>query len=568
MSTANTISVPETLSLLDGPFSSLAVGVSENRYALWLGSGISFGRVDGLRQVIPRVIEHLRARITAQDGTCPFWNALQLALALAMPTADERSRFEYDLPFLAWVDAKPLTERLMNQYSRLLQIHVGGQASDYLLWDAIDIPATFADPNVQPDVEHLCIALLVMEGLASEIASANWDGLIERATNSLADNATTLVVSVRPEELQQQPGRASLLKFHGCAVRAAVDQSRYRSFLTGRLSQINGWSTDYPAMATRLVNLISTRPTLMIGLSAQDSNIQGIFAKARSSVQWAWPGDRPSLIFSASELGTDQSSLLENVYRDTYSGADHDAIEQAATFPAYGKPLLLGLLLHCMAAKLSALIDFGSTSGFAVAEKARLRSGLKVLRDKLAEASDADRFGFIKSFIHQSGRLMGMFLAGQLPTLPDRYVPVTRFPIQTFAGDHLLETSGLPEAATAAGILGVLLQDGRIALKAADPTVFGSGAVDVQSPLAPARMFFAANASAALKLRNNRLVNDQDDTILVHSLEIVPQQTRSPRSSPGRTGRSGLREVSISMLAASTTSLDELIIRFRQEAGL
>ncbi len=568
MATASTISVPETVNLLDGAFSGLAAGVSKNRYALWLGSGISFGRVDGLGRVVPRVIEHLRTRLTARDATCAFWSALQAALALAAPTDDEKSRFEYDTPFLDWPDAESLTVRLINQYSRLLQIHVRGQASDYLLWDAIDISATFANPHVNPDVEHLCIALLVMEGLASDIASANWDGLIEKATNSLAENATTLVVSVRPEELQQQPGKASLLKFHGCAVKAAADQPRYRSFLTGRVSQITRWTEDYPAMANRLVNLISTKPTLMIGLSGQDSNIQGIFAKARASVQWAWPGECPSLIFSASELGIDQSSLLENVYRDTYVGADHDAIDQSATFPAYGKPLLLALVLHCLAAKLSALIDFGSTAHYSDDEKAKLRGGLKVLRDRLAMASDADRFVFINSFIHQSGRLMGMFHAGQVPTLPGRYLPVTLSPVQAFPGDHALEASGLPEAATAAGILGVLLQDGRIALKGADPTVFGSGAVDVHSPLAPARMFFAANANAALRLWNNNLVTDQDDTILVHSLEIVPQQTRSPRSSPGRIGRSGIREVSISMLAATTVSSDELVLRFRQEVGL
>jgi len=59
MPNAATITVPETLALLDGQFSSVARGVAEDRYVLWLGSGISFGRVDGLRQVIARVLEFL-----------------------------------------------------------------------------------------------------------------------------------------------------------------------------------------------------------------------------------------------------------------------------------------------------------------------------------------------------------------------------------------------------------------------------------------------------------------------------------------------------------------------------
>jgi SIR2-like domain len=566
--TASTITIPETLGLLDGDFRGMAEGIAENRYALWLGSGISFGRVDGLSKVVPRVVEHLRSRVFSQDATCQYWTALQSALALTAPTTEERARFDYSQPFSSWADAESLTKRLINQYSRLLQIRVGNEPSDYLLWDAIDIARTFADPNTEPDVEHLCIAILVLEGLTSDIASANWDGLIEKATNSLADNATSLVVCIRPEELQQQPGKALLLKFHGCAVKAAADQPKYRPFLTGRLSQINRWVQDYPAMTNRLVALISSKPSLMIGLSAQDSNIQGIFAEAESSVQWPWPGERPSLVFSASELGVDQSALLENVYRDAYNGVDRDAIDRSATFPAYGKPLLISLVLHSLAAKLSALIDLGSSASFGAVEKAKLRSGIQVLRDRFGQEADADPLSFVNNLIQQSGRLMGMFQTGQVPGLPNRYLPVTSSPVQTLAGDHLIEGSGLPEAAVAAGILGALLEDGKIHLKAADPTKFGSGAFNVESPLAPGKIFFAANANAALRLWNNGLVRDEGDTILVHSLEVVPSQTRSPRSSPGRTGRSGLREVSIAMLAAEVSSIDELVLRFRQEVGL
>ena len=64
---AATITVPETLALLDGTFASVARGVAEDRYVLWLGSGISFGRVAGLRQVIARVLEFLRARTIPGD---------------------------------------------------------------------------------------------------------------------------------------------------------------------------------------------------------------------------------------------------------------------------------------------------------------------------------------------------------------------------------------------------------------------------------------------------------------------------------------------------------------------
>ena len=54
---AETITVKQSLEMLDGPFRGFAEGVAEDRYAFWLGSGISLGRVDGLRQIVMRIME-------------------------------------------------------------------------------------------------------------------------------------------------------------------------------------------------------------------------------------------------------------------------------------------------------------------------------------------------------------------------------------------------------------------------------------------------------------------------------------------------------------------------------
>lgn len=80
---ALTISVRDTLALLDGPFSAVAEGVGENRYALWLGSGISLGRVAGLRQIVGRVIETLRGKMDGGAPDCRFRKALNEILDLA-----------------------------------------------------------------------------------------------------------------------------------------------------------------------------------------------------------------------------------------------------------------------------------------------------------------------------------------------------------------------------------------------------------------------------------------------------------------------------------------------------
>jgi hypothetical protein len=118
---AASISVSETLALLDGQFEVFAKGVAEDRYVLWLGSGISFGRVGGLKNLVPRVIEFLRAQIDLGDAACRFKAALEEALVLAHLTEDEKRRIDFTRPFVDWRDAAAITERLIGEYAHLLE---------------------------------------------------------------------------------------------------------------------------------------------------------------------------------------------------------------------------------------------------------------------------------------------------------------------------------------------------------------------------------------------------------------------------------------------------------------
>ena len=47
------------------------------------------------------------------------------------------------------------------------------EEADYLLWEAVDVVRVYADPTKTPDVEHLCVAVLALEGVAPDIASAS-----------------------------------------------------------------------------------------------------------------------------------------------------------------------------------------------------------------------------------------------------------------------------------------------------------------------------------------------------------------------------------------------------------
>ena len=353
------ITVTETLALFDGPFAGVAAGIVQDRYALWLGSGISFGRVEGLRKLVPRVLDFLQQRVAAGDPACRFGRALEDALALAAITPAERALIDFDRTIAEWPGLEAIGHRLVSNYARFLEIAVDGEEDDYLLWEAVDVTQTYADPAIEPDTEHLCIAILVLEGLASEIASANWDGLIEKAAYQLALGRPAIVSCVHPDDLRQPDLQARLYKFHGCAVRAAAEKAKYRPLLVARQSQIHGWTArpENSPLLTRLIDIAVTRPTLMIGLSAQDANIQEIFAAAESRMHWPWPSNPPAYVFSEDQLGIDQRGLLKDVYRAAYTPATRDQIYESALIRAFAKSLLAALALHVLSAKLRTLID-------------------------------------------------------------------------------------------------------------------------------------------------------------------------------------------------------------------
>ena len=101
-------------------------------------------------------------------------------------------------PINEWPTIDTILRNLTGAYARLLDIRLDGHPEDYLLWNVVDVPSIFA------------------------------------------------------------PGRAGrLLKFHGCAVRAAHDPANYRSLLIARLSQITAWphSPDYALMKNALQSL-------------------------------------------------------------------------------------------------------------------------------------------------------------------------------------------------------------------------------------------------------------------------------------------------------------------------
>lgn len=501
MPNAATITVPETLALLDGQFASLATGVADDRYVLWLGSGISFGRVDGLRQVVAKVLEFLRVRIVPGDPACRFARALRAALAIAPTTPEEDARIDFTQPVASWPDVNNIVVRLCSNYARLLDVNVQGEPDDFLLWEAVDLRATFADPAKPPDVEHLCLAILVLEGACTNLASANWDGLIEGAIAAMTGGQPALSVCARPEDLRNPAPRGRLIKFHGCALLATHNEAVYRPFLVARQSQINGWAAwpESAAVRGRLVDLVSTKPTLMIGLSAQDANIQALFAQAAAQMAWRWPSDPPSFVFSANELGVDHQGLLQNVYRQDMRPGNRQQIVDEARIQAYAKPLLLALVLHLLCSKVRALVDL-APGALPVADRQSLQDGVIALRDQLAAIVTPNPLAFINAFIDQWGRSLHLIRNGSLTHAAGRYQPLTVESVANIATNPGLPASGLRETAVAVGLIGCGVSRGEWQIDAPASNAVRDGMFRLHAPSGEAKVFLTSGPTSALQL--------------------------------------------------------------------
>lgn len=566
---ALTITLEDTLALLDGKFVSFADGVAEGRYAFWLGSGISFDRFPGLSVLVTNVLGYLQSRCDLADPACTFHQALVEALALAQLTVDERAATDLLTPVDTWPTLGVLQDRLSQKYSSFLDIEIVGAANDALVWDGVNVVGVYADDTVGPGAEHLCLAVLIKEGMVEELASANWDGLIEKAEAMLNGGESELDVSVRSEDLQSGIQRATLTKFHGCAVRASEDEATYRPYIIGRQSQLDAWFKDskMQGLIEHLKSVAIERPTLMLGLSAQDFNIRGLFTAAAAALSWSWPGDRPAYVFSEQMISSGQRSLLQCVYGDQYEGDARTEIQTGAHIQAFAKPLLLALVLYGYAAKVRRLKDLG---GAPLDEGLRdwVDAGIVLVRDKIAVSNTGDHTEFTGALIKQVTRAISLFSVGALSEDAYRYEPISRQPVSQMAPGADVATSGLPEASVALSLLGQGAAAGDWELRNADVDDDKAGAVVLETATGQTQVFLLKDAYAEQELFGTGRIESKDDAILIHARELYDRMPRSPRKPPGRTGAIGPRRASIKALLPGKTDPEALMEQFKLELGL
>jgi hypothetical protein len=565
------ISILETLALLDGEFVEFADGLANDKYAVWLGAGISLSKLPGLEGVAESVLEHLREKADPADSNCRYRKCLDRIIGLVGLTTDDWKEVDYSKPVAEWRDRLRIRKSLTSVYARMLDQHPQGEDPDYLVWVAVDVVGRYANPAITPGPEHLGLAALIAEGAASDTASANWDPLIERAIQFTAGTTPGLLqVRVLPDDVKDNSARARLYKFHGCAARAGLDEGKYREKVVGRASQIHGWAekAENKVIANKLLDLAVSKATLMLGLSTQDTNIQSIFVVAQQNLPSAFPTHPPAVILSEDAVGADQLSLLQNFYKADYaSKAQH--IEVSALLKSYGQSLLPALWLYVLSAKLEAFLALGAPN-LPAADVDQLRAALRDLRNAVASAAEPKKQEqFMLQVLPIAGRAVSLFRDGkELPPPAGAYTPLTIASIGKSLADPNLPSSGLLQAAIAAALFGCGQSEGHWSCSLGDPASTKSGVIRVTGAARSAEVFFASSAQAAGRLVAGGRASDDDDAIIVHSHEIPPAAARHPSAPPGRTLRRGRREISVASVAAAATSLDALLRTFKSQIAL
>ncbi|RYE45558.1 MAG: SIR2 family protein, partial [Hyphomicrobiales bacterium] len=415
------------------------------------------------------------------------------------------------------------------------------------------------------DAEHVAIAILVLEGVVSDLATANWDGLLEAAMVELGRPNETFRVAVTGGDLHGPPGIGTLYKFHGCANRAIENEAEYRPLLVAREAAITHWAQNqrFTQMRDQLRALIARSRTLMIGLSGQDTNIQQLFG----SNGWVWNSVPVPIVFAAQDLSEGQKSILEGAYQGDYE-ANREQIRADATLPAFGKPLLLALLLSTLFGKLAALAGVLTSPAVGVAGKQSLVEGLKALERAAAEAGNADRYECAWTIAGLIGRVSEQFLGGPGSVGRRPYMPLSLHPAHLMLHDPAIGLSGRPEAAAGVGLIGRGLVAKKWSVTVDNPEQPTSGALRLVAPAAEARVFFAANDGNINRLVASGAFDEADgDVVVMCSRKVTPRQQRSP-SKAWRTGKAPPRYVSLSDLLETSATFDEVQNRFYSEVGL
>lgn len=557
-------SVAEVVARFEAEFEDFSGAFVGGKYALWLGSAISRERMPDVWKLLEKVVDFLRKRAFEEGSSGPHARALHDVLDLAGIDASEPGVIDTEQPCARWASWSDIAQKLADKYDLVLNVPVGSHPDDYLVWTGLDVPATYADPDKTPDVEHYCIAVLLLEGVVGTAITANWDGLIEKALGQLVRSPDAAVrVIVKPEDFRDKQAPRELIKFHGCAVLAAANPTEYRDFLIARNPQVQGFKVDYPFTATELEQRFSLQDTLMIGLSTQDSNMHQMFKSASSNLKRHWKTQWPAVVLGEKKLQPYHRTLLTATYNN-YGPDNRDAITDGAVLGAFAKPTLTSLVLWTLTEKLVELIGRAPLPGMPPIERDLLKKALRLSRDDAALAAAGGTLPFIEALIIAVSNVTHVFRAGTRPT-GGTYEPLSSKPLSQAVSEQYFPTEPLGRLAVVLALVGRGMTDEGWTVQPATESTVADGVLRITSTSGDVRLFIVRDADAWANLTASDDYDERDPDVVVLYCGAMPLQTREAQQR--RNGKVGAALLHVADVCADASCADDLYAEFKQVGG-
>lgn len=539
---------------------ALVADVVDGKRFFWLGSGISREQVPDLVAVLTRVLLFLRDRAISESSSTSHRDALLEILNEHLPS--EVGRYEADEATWEPLDPEPLRE----VYSQVLGVRVDERPGDYLLMTAADLPNTYGADDLEPGIAHRLIAVLIAEGVLKEIASGNWDGLIETSVKELTNDSNLLDVYVSAEDLREGSSLAQIAKFHGCAVLTRRDHKHYAAKIIATRAQISRFESDdaFKHMREALQARTTKYRSLILGLSVQDSDLLNVFTRAAVNHPWPWEAMHPAYVFAQPEIKSPQRDVLENSYAGEFE-AHHSEIIAASAFGTYAESLLTALVLEVILHKLLALLTRQTTVDTAFEED--LAQGVRRVAMIVAASAGNDERAVLEFVTGQYAALVRQYLGLDASY---RYVPLARGHRTQVMSEPMVSVTGADLLAASLGLLGWGEMQGRWRIRGTSDQ--SSGNLQLVERATGHRTLLAivkGAREADAVLASDEWTGGAGRMAILYTHERPRPAVRSAASRLGGGRRVSDRlESHWSELSAHASTTDEVAGRFQTEVGL
>lgn len=540
--------------------SALVQDVVDGKRFFWLGSGISRNEVPDVVDILTKVLIFLRDRAVEDGPNSPHRNALLEILTEHLN--DEVAQYQADEA--NWYPQN--CEPLRNVYSEIFSTAVDGKNLDYLMLTAADIPNTYGRNSLQPGISHKFLAILIAEGVLIEIASGNWDGLVEAAVQQLTDNPQDLGIYVTNEDLRESNAPAHIAKFHGCAVLAKEQPENYAPLLIATRAQISRFETEHSFQHMRDALKERTRRyrSLVLGLSLQDTDLLNVFTRSAQDHPWRWESDHPAYLFAEPELKSQQRDMLQNSYPEAYA-LNRAEITDRSAIGSYAGPILAALTLQTLTQKLIALIKASASIDIRIEQ--HLSCGIQRVETLIAAAVGDSEYALYKFITGPYTRIVKIY---QGHSSRGTYVPLARGPRPQISSSPETTALGSDLFAAAIGLIGwgEIRQRWKVRLSAEVEIA----ALELISPKNKSPIKFSVVRSAVEAdaiLNTDTWINGPERFAVMYTAK-KPRSTRRSAASTLGSGRrrSNRPEIYWSSIMDGSLSVDELMQRLETEMEL